>query len=149
MNYTNQLIAGDSATLAKPEFEGMWNKFERYVVPKEVVVDVIKGSKVSKMDQDIMREKLQLQRENIVQTQVAAGREFKGKSSFNSKPTVVHFKVSFLYIIVEDVVAFVNALYLESDISLLSNFLPTGWSGSLPCFACLSILMYGTQDSIL
>lgn len=71
----------------------MWNKFERYVVPKDVVVDVIKGSKVSKMDQNIMRDKLQKQRENIVQAQVAAGREFKGKSSFNSKPSVVHFKV--------------------------------------------------------
>lgn len=71
----------------------MWNKFERYVVPKDAVVDVIKGSNISKMDQDIMREKLQRQRENIVQEQVAAGRVFKGKSSFNSKPTVIHFKV--------------------------------------------------------
>lgn len=91
------LFLAESQTLAKPEFEGMWNKFERYVVPKEVVVDVIKGSKVSKMDQDIMREKLQRQKENIVQTQIAAGREFKGKSSFNSKPTVVHFKVNWIY----------------------------------------------------
>lgn len=79
--------------MARPEFEGMWNKFERYVVPKEVVVDVIKGNKVSKMEQDIMRDKLDRQRDNIVQPQIAAGREFKGKSSFNSKPTVVHFKV--------------------------------------------------------
>lgn len=78
----------------------MWNRFERYVVPKEAVVDVIKGSKVSKMDQDIMREKLNLQRENIVQPQIAAGREFKGKSSFNSKPTVVHFKVMIMFKVV-------------------------------------------------
>ena len=49
--------------------------------------------KVSKMEQDIMRDKLDRQRDNIVQPQIAAGREFKGKSSFNSKPTVVHFKV--------------------------------------------------------
>ena len=75
----------------------MWNKFDRYVVPKEVVVDVIKGSNVSKMEQDIMRGKLKKQRENIVQPQVAAGRVFQGKSSFNSKPTIVHFKVTNRY----------------------------------------------------
>jgi len=42
-------IAATTNNLAKPEFAGMWNQFEKYVVPKDVVVDIIKGQKISKV----------------------------------------------------------------------------------------------------
>ncbi|XP_013404073.1 cilia- and flagella-associated protein 74-like, partial [Lingula anatina] len=77
--------------LAKPEFEGMWDKHKPYRVPKDAAEPIIKHPGASKMEQDIMVKVLDRHRENIVSKQVAAGREFKG-CPFYSKPDVIHFK---------------------------------------------------------
>lgn len=47
----------------------------------------------SKMEKDILARTLEHLRSGVVQKQVVSGREFKGRP-FNSKPEVIHFKVS-------------------------------------------------------
>lgn len=47
----------------------------------------------TKMDKDLLARTIQRLRSGVIHKQVASGREFKGRP-FNSKPEVVHFKVS-------------------------------------------------------
>lgn len=47
----------------------------------------------TKMDKDILARTLERLRDGLVHKQVASGREFKGRP-FNSKPELIHFKVS-------------------------------------------------------
>lgn len=47
----------------------------------------------SKMEKDILARTMEQLRRGVVQKQVVSGREFKGRP-FNSKPEVIHFKVS-------------------------------------------------------
>ncbi|KAG8434383.1 hypothetical protein GDO86_012671 [Hymenochirus boettgeri] len=79
----------DSETLAVPEFTGLWNQvYKPYKVPKEVDT---KPVGVSKMEKEIMAERLEKLRRGIIEKQVVTGREFKG-CPFYSKPSLVHFK---------------------------------------------------------
>lgn len=47
----------------------------------------------TKMDKDILDRTMEQLRSGIIHKQVVSGREFKGRP-FNSKPEVIHFKVS-------------------------------------------------------
>lgn len=47
----------------------------------------------TKMDKDILARTMEQLRSGVVHRQVVSGREFKGRP-FNSKPEVIHFKVS-------------------------------------------------------
>ncbi|XP_071479048.1 cilia- and flagella-associated protein 74-like, partial [Diadema antillarum] len=77
--------------LAKPEFEGLWNKQHKaYKIPKDEE-KTYTLQYPSKMEKEIMAAALDKHRSGIVKKQIAAGREFKG-CAFVSKPEVVHFK---------------------------------------------------------
>ncbi|KAL3862108.1 hypothetical protein ACJMK2_008101 [Sinanodonta woodiana] len=77
--------------LAKPEFEGLWDRHKPYKVPKEIETSPLKIPGASKMDKEILNKVLEKHRAGIVVKQVAAGREFTG-CPFYSKPDVIHFK---------------------------------------------------------
>ncbi|XP_030843009.1 cilia- and flagella-associated protein 74 [Strongylocentrotus purpuratus] len=77
--------------LAKPEFEGLWNKQHKaYKIPKDEG-QIYTLNYPSKMEKEIMAAALDKHRSGIVRKQIAAGREFKG-CAFVSKPEIVHFK---------------------------------------------------------
>eukprot|EP00794_Sanderia_malayensis_P015259 gene15259-16834_t len=77
--------------LVIPEFKGLWETDQGEFT--EEVGENWKGAncEYSAYEQKMMEEALDKQRANIVQKQVAAGREFKG-SAFYSKPDVLVFK---------------------------------------------------------
>ena len=60
-------------------------------VPKEDVERKPVGG--TKMDKDILAHTMERLRSGVIHSQVVSGREFKG-CPFNSKPKVIHFKVS-------------------------------------------------------
>ena len=77
--------------LARPEFKGLWEE-EVKEDAKELGDNWKSGShEFSKYEKDMMKRQLSNQKKNIVQKQVAAGREFKGVA-FYSKPEIVTFK---------------------------------------------------------
>ncbi|XP_041480750.1 cilia- and flagella-associated protein 74-like [Lytechinus variegatus] len=77
--------------LAKPEFEGLWNKQHKaYKIPKDEEKTYTLNYP-SKMEKEMMAAALDKHRSGIVKKQIAAGREFKG-CAFVSKPEIVHFK---------------------------------------------------------
>ncbi|KAK6965102.1 cilia- and flagella-associated protein 74 [Biomphalaria glabrata] len=79
--------------LAKPEFEGLWNKQTKPIkVSKTIEQPAQVGHQgMSKMEEEILKKTLEKTRNGIVTTQIAAGKEFKGPP-FYSKPDVIHFK---------------------------------------------------------
>ncbi|BFZ23894.1 hypothetical protein BsWGS_26933 [Bradybaena similaris] len=78
--------------LAKPEFEGLWDKETKaYKSGKYADDPSAKPVNGSKMEKEILKKTLEKTREGIVKPQVAAGREFSGQP-FYSKPSVIHFK---------------------------------------------------------
>ncbi|KAK0056776.1 cilia- and flagella-associated protein 74 [Biomphalaria pfeifferi] len=79
--------------LAKPEFEGLWNKQTKPIkVSKTIEQPAQVGHQgMSKMEEEILKKTLKKTRNGIVTTQIAAGKEFKGPP-FYSKPDVIHFK---------------------------------------------------------
>ncbi|XP_055958483.1 cilia- and flagella-associated protein 74 isoform X1 [Patella vulgata] len=83
-------VQEDAVSLAKPEFEGLWDTHKPYHVPKDMDTQ-IKLPGASKMEKDIMMKVLDKHRDGITIKQVAAGREFTG-CPFYSKPDIIHFK---------------------------------------------------------
>ncbi|OCT72634.1 cilia- and flagella-associated protein 74 [Xenopus laevis] len=80
----------DAESLAQPEFVGLWSEdYKPYKVPKEEPDMNQQGG--SKMEKQIMAERLQKLRSGIIEKQVVSGHEFKG-CPFHSKPNLVHFK---------------------------------------------------------
>ncbi|CAL1527246.1 unnamed protein product [Lymnaea stagnalis] len=81
-----------SVDLAKPEFEGLWNKETKlYKAVKDSDQPKSGTRGMSTMEQQILKRTLEKTKKGIVITQVAAGKEFSG-SPFYSKPDVIHFK---------------------------------------------------------
>ncbi|XP_077980899.1 cilia- and flagella-associated protein 74-like isoform X2 [Glandiceps talaboti] len=79
-------------TLAKPEFQGLWDKRHKaYKVPKDDDQKFTLSHYQSKMEREMMTEALEKHRSGAVKKQIAAGKEFKG-CPFYSKPDVIHFK---------------------------------------------------------
>ncbi|KAE8592886.1 hypothetical protein XENTR_v10018908 [Xenopus tropicalis] len=80
----------EAESLAQPEFVGLWSQnYKPHKVPKEETdMNLQRGSK---MEMEIMAERLQKLRSGIVEKQVVSGHEFKG-CPFHSKPNLVHFK---------------------------------------------------------
>ena len=64
--------------------------FEPKVSKKDMEQTPVGGTK---MDKDILARTMEQLRSGVVHKQVVSGREFKGRP-FNSKPEVIHFKVS-------------------------------------------------------
>ncbi|CAG5118471.1 unnamed protein product, partial [Candidula unifasciata] len=78
--------------LAKPEFEGLWDKQTKAYKSAKLADDLsAKPVNGSKMEKEILKKTLEKTREAIVKPQIAAGKEFSGRP-FYSKPNVIHFK---------------------------------------------------------
>ena len=91
-----QKFADDDEELAVPEFRGLWFDDQQ----KATVTHVASAGpekkegppKKSKLEQEMMARSMELLKQNAVQRQIAAGREFKGGSAFYSAPKTVLFK---------------------------------------------------------
>ncbi|XP_066929117.1 cilia- and flagella-associated protein 74-like isoform X2 [Clytia hemisphaerica] len=78
--------------LAQPEFKALWESSANQRMASEKMAAWKSGPhKYSKYEQEMMKTALAKQRLNVVQQQIAAGREFKGPA-FYSKPRIVVFK---------------------------------------------------------
>lgn len=85
--------AAVESSVARPEFEGLWDKKQSRTVASISTVDNdVNNTKLkrTKMEQEIYERQLKKLQDSNVITQVAAGRKFTGQA-FSCKPSVVCF----------------------------------------------------------
>jgi len=89
----DEAITGDSEedVIVAPEFKGLWEASQTQENEEDTPNWRGEKHEYSAYEQKMILEALEKQRENIVQRQVAAGKEFKG-AAFYSKPDVLEFK---------------------------------------------------------
>ncbi|CAF1061820.1 unnamed protein product, partial [Didymodactylos carnosus] len=85
----NEFDDDDDADLAKPEFDGLWDK-EPIKPSDDPLFNRSKHYK-SKMDKDILQRTLAKLKDGIVREQVVGTKKFKG-IPFKSDPKIIHFK---------------------------------------------------------
>ncbi|XP_065062279.1 cilia- and flagella-associated protein 74-like [Rhopilema esculentum] len=101
-----------------PEFKGLWETDQGEMKDESVKNWRGENQEYSTYEQQMILDALEKQRENIVQKQVAAGKEFKG-AAFYSKPDVVVFKDFDLGQVYKKKVLLTNVSYSQNFCKLI------------------------------